>query len=101
MAVTDPYELIRGAILGREQGVATYSGHERGMCPHAIGTKNGRHQVLFFPFAAGGGAACASTAFPTWSAVREGGTPPWTTAPPARASTRWTSRLAVSGWPTP
>jgi hypothetical protein len=53
MAVTDPYELIRGAILGREQVVATYGGHEREMCPHAIGTKNGRPQVLFFQFAGG------------------------------------------------
>jgi hypothetical protein len=53
MAMAGSYELIRGAILRREQIVATYGGHVREMCPHAIGAKNGRAQALFFQFAGG------------------------------------------------
>jgi hypothetical protein len=45
------YDLIRSAILNKQQVVATYSGHVREMCPHVIGTKNGREQALFFQFA--------------------------------------------------
>ena len=51
--MTDSYELVRSAILARKQIAVTYDGHEREMCPHAIGTKNGRAQALFFQFAGG------------------------------------------------
>jgi hypothetical protein len=44
------YDAIRQAILDRMQVVATYQGHVREMCPHAIGMKNGRQHVLFFQF---------------------------------------------------
>ena len=30
--------------------IATYNGHRREMCPHVIGTKNGRRQALFYQF---------------------------------------------------
>ena len=33
------YEMIRQAILNREQVVATYHGYRREMCPHVIGRK--------------------------------------------------------------
>ncbi len=46
----DPYELIREAILNKRQVHATYHGHRREMCPHALGTKNGRKQALFYQF---------------------------------------------------
>jgi hypothetical protein len=42
--------LIRQAILDRSQVRATYQERFREMCPHALGTKNGRRQALFFQF---------------------------------------------------
>jgi hypothetical protein len=51
--MADVYEIVREAILGKRQVVATYDDHEREMCPHAIGTKNGRAQAIFFQFAGG------------------------------------------------
>jgi len=45
------YQVIRDAIVNKKQILATYDGFHREMCPHAIGTKNGRQQALFFQFA--------------------------------------------------
>jgi predicted DNA-binding transcriptional regulator YafY len=50
-SLSDNYALIRQAILERRQVVATYDGYVREMCPHTLGTKNGRSQALFFQFA--------------------------------------------------
>lgn len=47
----DVYALIRQAILDKDIVVATYNGHFREMCPHVLGTKNGRRQCLFYQFA--------------------------------------------------
>jgi hypothetical protein len=44
------YELIRQAILEKKQIVATYKGLRREMCPHVLGTKEGRPQAHFFQF---------------------------------------------------
>lgn len=44
------YELIRAAIQNKQQVVATFGGHVRELCPHVIGTKNGRPQALFYQF---------------------------------------------------
>jgi len=44
------YELLREAIVGRKQVAATYKGYRRLMCPHVIGTKEGRAQCLFYQF---------------------------------------------------
>ena len=44
------YAVIRNAIINKQQVTATYSGHIRQMCPHVIGTKNGREQALFYQF---------------------------------------------------
>ena len=44
------YNTIKSAILSKKQVVATYNGHVREMCPHVIGTKNGREQALFYQF---------------------------------------------------
>ncbi|MGC3991461.1 MAG: hypothetical protein QM796_17605 [Chthoniobacteraceae bacterium] len=44
------YNTIKSAILNKQQVVATYNGHVREMCPHVIGTKNGREQALFYQF---------------------------------------------------
>lgn len=48
------YELIKNAILQKQQVFATYDGHPRELCPHAIGTKNGRQQALFYQFGGSG-----------------------------------------------
>ena len=44
------YDLIRQAIIEKKQVVAIYNGHQREMCPHVIGTKNGRQKALFYQF---------------------------------------------------
>lgn len=44
------YQTIRQAILEKKQVVAMYDGLRREMCPHVIGTKNGREQALFYQF---------------------------------------------------
>ncbi|MBL5922788.1 hypothetical protein I7V28_17050 [Lelliottia amnigena] len=44
------YELIKDAILNKKQITAVYDGYFREMCPHALGTKNGKQQALFFQF---------------------------------------------------
>jgi len=44
------YELLRRAIVERRQVVAVYDGLRRELCPHRLGTKNGRLQCLFYQF---------------------------------------------------
>ena len=44
------YTTIKQAIISKQQVVATYDGHVREMCPHVIGTKDGREQALFYQF---------------------------------------------------
>lgn len=51
--MSNSYQLIRDAIAGKKQVVATYGGYDREMCPHAVGTKNGRPQAIFFQFRGG------------------------------------------------
>lgn len=48
--MADVYSIVRAAIASRQQIIATYGGHRREMCPHAIGTKAGRSRALFFQF---------------------------------------------------
>jgi hypothetical protein len=48
--MSNTYNAIRNAIANKQQVVATYKGHVREMCPHVIGTKNGREQALFYQF---------------------------------------------------
>jgi hypothetical protein len=50
VGVSSNYELIRAAITERQQVFATYQGKRREMCPHALGSTNGRSQALFFQF---------------------------------------------------
>ena len=47
------YAVFRAAIVARQQVVCIYEGHQRFLCPHVIGTKNGREQVLTWQFAGG------------------------------------------------
>lgn len=45
------YEIIVDAIINKKQVIGIYNGYHREMCPHVIGTKNGRRQALFYQFA--------------------------------------------------
>ena len=49
--MTAVYAMIREAILNKRIVLATYHGHRRTMCPHALGKKRGREQALFYQFA--------------------------------------------------
>jgi hypothetical protein len=83
--VAGNYALIRQAIAGRRPVRATYRGRVREMCPHVLGTKNGRARALFFQFAGesegglppGGDWRCLAVDDLTEVSVREG---PWRTA---------------------
>ena len=46
----NPYEIIRHSIENRLIVIATYRKRKRVMCPHVLGTKNGRPQALFYQF---------------------------------------------------
>jgi len=45
------YDIIKQAILKKQQITATYNGLHREMCPHVIGKKNGKAHCLFYQFA--------------------------------------------------
>lgn len=47
------YLLFREAILTRRQVVCVYQGHQRELCPHALGHTDGREKALSFQFAGG------------------------------------------------
>lgn len=44
------YDLIKSAILNRQQIFAVYKGFSREMCPHTLGWKNSKQQCLFYQF---------------------------------------------------
>lgn len=44
------YDLIAKAIKEKLQVTAYYQGFYREMCPHALGSKKGRKQALFYQF---------------------------------------------------
>lgn len=47
---SENYTIIRNAILNKQQVIFVYKGHVREMCPHVIGTKEGKEQALFYQF---------------------------------------------------
>lgn len=49
--MSDNYQLILSAIKNKQQVTAIYQGQYREMCPHIIGTKNGKQHALFYQFA--------------------------------------------------
>jgi hypothetical protein len=44
------YDIVKQAIMDKEQVIASYDGYTRERCPHVIGRKNGREQALFYQF---------------------------------------------------
>ena len=51
--MADNYSVLYDAIEKRLCISATYNRYVREMCPHVLGTKNGKTQCLFFQFAGG------------------------------------------------
>jgi hypothetical protein len=49
----DNYGTIYEAIAQKVPIIATYNGHRRVLCPHALGTKRGRGQCLCYQIAGG------------------------------------------------
>ena len=47
----DAYAILRQAIQNKLQVTCTYRGYPRELCPHVVGTKDGRRQVLAYQFA--------------------------------------------------
>lgn len=72
MSRSHNYDLIREAIVSRQQIIADYNGHRRELCPHAIGTKNGREQALFVQFG-GGSASGLGRPEENWRCIPVGG----------------------------
>lgn len=59
--MSNNYDLIAKAIKEKLQVTAFYQGFYREMCPHALGSKNGRKQALFYQF---GGESSKGTVTP-------------------------------------
>jgi hypothetical protein len=59
--VSNNYDLIAKAIKEKLQVTAYYQGFYREMCPHALGSKKGRKQALFYQF---GGESSKGTVTP-------------------------------------
>jgi hypothetical protein len=47
------YSMIRQAIMDKDAVVANYHNYVREMCPHVLGTKNGRPKSLLYQFGGG------------------------------------------------
>ncbi len=48
--MSNSYEIIKQAILDKTAISANYKGYYRELAPHAIGTKQGKQQALFYQF---------------------------------------------------
>ena len=53
LAPSNAYQDLRQAIANRQAVRVRYKGYDRDICPHTIGTKNGREKVLTYQFAGG------------------------------------------------
>ena len=75
--MSNNYDLIAKAIKEKLQVTAFYQGFYREMCPHALGSKNGRKQALFYQF---GGESSKGTVTPgstfNWRCIPIGGSTP-------------------------
>lgn len=48
--MTGTYTIVRQALVTRQHVVGEYQDRIREMCPHVIGTKQGREKALFYQF---------------------------------------------------
>ncbi len=51
--MTQNYRLTRQAILEKKQVFAVYENHDREMCPHVLGIRDGKGRCLFYQFGGG------------------------------------------------
>lgn len=58
------YLELREAVLSRSPIVVRYKGYDRLVCPHTLGTKNGREKVLTYQY--GGGSSSGLPAGGEW-----------------------------------
>lgn len=65
------YEIVRTAIVNKQQVVATYRGRVRHMCPYTIGFTNGREIALFYQFGgmSGGGGEMTAGSSTNWRCI--------------------------------
>jgi hypothetical protein len=65
------YEQIRATMLAGKPLSIRYQGHDRLVCAHVIGRKNGHEQVLMFQY--GGGSASGLPITGQWRCMPVGG----------------------------
>ncbi len=65
---TDPYAILRQALVERCRVTAFYDGLPREFCPHCLGTRNGQRRVLGWQY---GG--LSSNPLPNWRCMNVGG----------------------------
>lgn len=46
MSMASVYQIVRNAILNKQQIVAVYHGYPREMCPHVVGIKRGKPATM-------------------------------------------------------
>jgi len=49
------FDLFLEAVLGRKQIICRYQGHDREVCPHILGHRDGEEKALVFQFGGGSG----------------------------------------------
>lgn len=63
------YEVIKSAIKNKQQITATYQGYYREMCPHTLGSKNGRKQCLFYQFGGTSKSGLSTNPLQNWRCI--------------------------------
>ncbi len=63
------YDLIRQAIVTKQQIHATYDVYHREMCPHVLGTKNGADQCLFYQFGGQSKSGLSANPIQNWRCI--------------------------------
>lgn len=65
----DNDEVVRDAIIRKQQIIADYNGYRREMCPHVVGRKNGRVQALFLQFGGGSSSGLSDDPEDNWRCI--------------------------------
>ena len=63
------YELIKDAIQHKKIITADFKGFYREMCPHHLGTKNGKYNCLFYQFGGFSSSGLSSDPFKNWRCI--------------------------------
>ena len=62
-------ELISHAIGTKKLVTATYHGHQRRLCPHVIGEKNGKVNCLFYQFGGSSSSGLSRDSTQNWRCI--------------------------------